>query len=244
MKHRKHKHHLSRQDDAILLNQPVVPPVGPTADAYRIVGYTHGLVGASKPGCDILKPHYDSGLKWPDTNNPLPADPLWGAGVRGGIKWDGTFYRDMIRYPAGGEHFWSAYFKPGSLPGIKLGYWFNFGSGWSHLASDDPAQILAGASQRLYWDAPHPAASRPASPPGGEANAKPDDDSASPLGGEAASTASGEGCWNLVIEATMFVTYAVVNVWTGVKLAGHDPAGIYTRINGCDPLPALSVEVV
>jgi len=42
----------------------------------------------------------------------------------------------------------------------------------------------------------------------------------------------------------MFVTYAVVNVWTGVKLAGHDPAGIYTRINGCDPLPALSVEVV
>ena len=126
-----------------------VPPVGPTADVYRIVDYTHGLIGASKPGCDILKPHYDSGIRYADKNNPQPDDPLWGAGAAGGVKWDGTFYRDMIRYPAGGEHFWSSYFKPGSAPGIKLGYWFNFGSGWSHLASDDPAQILAGASPAI-----------------------------------------------------------------------------------------------
>ena len=220
-----------------------VPPVGPTADAYRIAGYTHGLIGAAKPGCDILKLHFDSGIRFAEKNNPQPDDPLWGAGVAGGVKWDGTFYRDLTRYPAGGELFWSAYFKPGSAPGIKLGYWFNFGSGWSHLASDDPAQILA-ASQRLFWEAPHPAASHPASPPRGEANAKPDDDSASPPGGEAASTASGEGCWNLVIEATMFVTYAVVNVWTGFKQGGPDPTGQYTRVTGCDPLPALSVEMV
>ena len=34
----------------------------------------------------------------------------------------------------------------------KNGYWLNFGGGWAHLAADDPAQILAGASQRLYHD--------------------------------------------------------------------------------------------
>jgi len=28
----------------------------------------------------------------------------------------------------------------------------NFGDGWAHLASDDPAQMLAGASQRLFHD--------------------------------------------------------------------------------------------
>ena len=204
----------------------------------------HPLIGVAKPGCDILKPHFDSGIRFADKNNPQPDDPLWGAGVAGGVKWDGTFYRDLTRYLAGAELFWSAYFKPGSAPGIKLGYWLNFGSGWAHLANDDPAQILAGASQRLFWEAPHPAASHPASPPRGEANAKPDDDSASPPGGEAASTASGEGPWKLVIEATMFVTYAVVNVWTGVITPGNDPTGIYTRITGFDPRPALSVEVV
>ena len=146
-------------------------------------------------------------MKWPDNNNPLPTDPLWGAGVRGGIKWDGTFYRDATRYPAGGQLFWSSYFKPGSTPGIKLGYWFNFGSGWSHLANDDPAQILTGASQRIYWD-------------------------------------STTGRWSLVIEANMFVTYAVVNVWTGQKPAGTDPVGNYTRIAGCDPLTLLTVEAM
>ncbi len=181
-----------------------MPPVGPTADAYRIVGYIDGLVGAAKPGCDILKPHYDSGIRFADNNNPLPTDPLWGAGVRGGIKWDGTFYRDTLRYPAGGQFFWSAYFKPGSVPGIKLGYWFNFGSGWSHLANDDCSQILTGASQRIYWD-------------------------------------SITGHWKLVIEATMFVTYAVVNVWTGVKPAGNDPTDQYTRVTGCDPVATLSI---
>ena len=184
-----------------------VPPVGPTVDVYRIAGYTDGLIGAAKPGCDVLKPHYDSGIRFADSNNPLPTDPLWGAGVRGGIKWDGTFYRDMLRYPAGGQYFWAAYFKPGSAPGIKLGYWFNFGSGWSHLANDDPAQILTGASQRLSWN-------------------------------------MGAGRWELVIEATMFVTSAVVNVWTGVKQGGNDPTGQYTRITGCDPTGMLTVEAV
>ena len=146
-------------------------------------------------------------MRRPDLWGLKPDDPLWGAGVAGGVKWDGTFYRDLIRYLAGGEHFWSSYFKPGSLPGIKLGYWFNFGSGWSHLASDDPAQILAGASQRLVWD-------------------------------------MGVGRWELVIEATMFVTYAVVNVWTGIKQGGNDPTGDYVRLSGCDPAATLSVEAL
>ena len=169
------------------------------------MSYADGLIGASKPGCDILKPHYDSGIRFADKDNPLPTDPLWGAGVRGGIKWDGTFYRDLLRYGQSGPLFWSAYFKPGSAPGIKLGYWFNFGSGWSHLANDDPAQILTGASQRLTWNV-------------------------------------GVGRWELVIEATMFVTYAVVNVWTGIKQGGNNPTGTYTRITGCDPTATLSVE--
>ena len=47
-----------------------------------------------------------------------------------------------------------------------------------------------------------------------------------------------------MIEATMFVTYAVVDVWTGVKQGGTDPAGTYTRVTGCDPLPTLTVEAV
>ena len=51
------------------------------------------------------------------------------------------------------------------------------------------------------------------------------------------------GHWSLVIEATMFVTYAVVNVWTGMKPGGNDPVGTYTRISGCDPLATLTVEV-
>jgi len=50
------------------------------------------------------------------------------------------------------------------------------------------------------------------------------------------------GHWNLVIEATMFVTYAVVNVWTGIKQGGNDPTGIYTRTDGCDPSATLTVE--
>lgn len=39
----------------------------------------------------------------------------------------------------------------------------------------------------------------------------------------------------------MFVTEAVVNVWTGTKHGGNDPAGVYTRIAGCDPRATLSL---
>ena len=181
-----------------------MPPPGPTADAYRIAGYVDGLVGAS-PECDLLRPHWDSGLTWPDPANPKPDDVCWDAGVAGGIRWDGTFYRDMGRYAASGQFFWSVYLKPGSGPGIKNGFWINFGSGWCHLANDDPAQILTGAAPRILYD-------------------------------------SVAGHWKLVIEATMFVTYAVVNVWTGVKPAGNDPTGQYTRVTGCDPTATLTVE--
>ena len=61
-------------------------------------------------------------------------------------------------------------------------------------------------------------------------------------GGEAASAASGEGGWKLVIEATMFVTGAVVNVWTGRKPFSNDPVGQYTRIAGCDPITTITIE--
>jgi len=181
-----------------------VPPVGPTADVYRIAGYVDGLIGAKRPECDVLRPHYNSGLKYPDKNNPLPTDVLWGGGVRAGLRWDGTFYRDLSRYGQSGTLFWCSYLKPGSGPGNKNGYWFNFGGGWSHLANDDFAQLLTGASQRIYWD-------------------------------------SSTGHWTLVIEATMFVTYAVVNVWTGIKSIGNDPIGQYTRQSGCDPALMLTV---
>ena len=184
---------------------PTPQPTGPTVDAYRITGYTDGLVGAAKPGCDILLPHYDSGLKFSDKNNPQPTDVLWGSGVRAGLEWDGTFYRDLSRYGQSGSLFWNAYLKPGSSAGIKNGYWFNFGSGWCHLANDDPAQILTGAAPRILYD----------------------------------SVASH---WKLVIEATMFVTYAVVNVWTGIKQGGNDPTGTYTRLTGCDPTAIFAIE--
>ena len=81
----------------------------------------------------------------------------------------------------------------------------HFGNGWSHLLNDDPAQILNGASQRIYFD---------------------------PIAGH----------WTLVIEATMFVTNAVVNVWTGTKSGGNDPTGTYTRTTGHDPLATVTVE--
>ncbi|MCX6908602.1 MAG: hypothetical protein NTY01_11235 [Verrucomicrobia bacterium] len=35
---------------------------------------------------------------------------------------------------------------------------------------------------------------------------------------------------------------AVVQVWAGVKSGGNDPAGLYTRLSGCDPLASLTVE--
>ena len=50
------------------------------------------------------------------------------------------------------------------------------------------------------------------------------------------------GNWKLVIEATMFVTYTVVNVWTGIKQGGNDPTGQYARLTGCDPTATLAVE--
>ena len=172
----------------------------------RLVGYQDGLVGAATPGCDVLLPHFDSGLKWSDSSIPQLDAPLWDGGVSGGICWDGTFYRDLARYSQSGSLFWSAYLKPGTGPGMKNGYWINFGSGWAHLANDDFLQILTGASQRLSWDVV-------------------------------------TGDWRLVIEATMFVTGAVVNVWTGVKVGGNDPTGAYGRVAGCDPVASLSIEM-
>ncbi|MCG3150597.1 MAG: hypothetical protein PCFJNLEI_04085 [Verrucomicrobiae bacterium] len=163
------------------------------------------MIGAKRPECDILRPHYDSGIKWADSNNPKLDDVLWGGGVRAGVTWDGTLYRDLSRYAARGELFWCAYAKSGSGPGEKNGYWFNFGGGWCHLAGDDFSQMLTGAAPRLFWE-------------------------------------SAAGRWKLVIEATLFVTGAVVNVWTGTKAGGNDPVGEYRRIAGCDPLAAVSVE--
>ena len=127
----------------------VLPPA-PTANAYRIAGYQDGLVGVT--GCNVLLPHFDSGLRWADANNIKPDDPLWDGGVAGGVPWDGTFHRDLARYAGGGDWFWSAYLKPGSAPGMKGGYWLNFGSGWAHLVNDDPAQMLSGAAPRLFYD--------------------------------------------------------------------------------------------
>ena len=189
----------------MVLQQEIAPPLpsGPTADVYRIANYSDGLVGVN--GCEALLPHFDSGLCWADANNIKPDDPLWDGGVAGGVMWDGTFHRDLARYAGSGLLFWSAYLKSGSAAGMKGGYWLNFGSGWSHLQNDDPSQMLAGASQRIYYD--------------GIARR-----------------------WTLVIEATMFVTLAVVEVWRGVKPGGTDPVGTYTRISGCDPLAELTVE--
>ena len=196
--------HEKAEEIAAALRNEYAPSPGSTADAYRIAGYVDGLVGAAKPQCDLLLPHWDSGLKWADSNNPQPDDPLWDGGVYGGVTWDGMFYRDLNRYAASGQLFWCAYLKPGSAPGIKNGYWLNFGSGWAHLCNDNPAQLSAGASPRLYFD-------------------------------------TGANQWMLVVEATMFVTGAVVNVWTGSKSGGSDPVGTYTRVSGCDPTGTLGV---
>jgi hypothetical protein len=203
--HRKRRHPL--EADADLLREQfarAAPVPGETADAYRIANYQDGIVGAT-PECKVLKPHWDSGLKWPDPNNRQPGDWRWDNGVSGGIDWDGIFHRDLARYSASGPLFWASYLKPGTQAGMKKGFWINFGSGWSHLHNDDPARILTGASQRIFYD-----------------------------------DAAGE--WKMVIEATMFVTFEVVNVWTGTKQGGSDPCGQYNRISGLDPLAALTVE--
>lgn len=127
---------------------PSGPDPSHCAACYRIADYTDGRVGAT-PECNVLKPKFDSGLKF---DTPGPGRPRWGPGVGGGVAWDGSFYRDVVRYPAGGGLFWSAYLKPGSAPGEKQGYWLNFGSGWCHLQNDDPAQMLDGAAPRVYYD--------------------------------------------------------------------------------------------
>ena len=54
--------------------------------------------------------------------------------------------------PGFGPLHWCSYFKPGTGPGPQNGYWINFGCAYSHLAHDDPAQLLTGAAQRLYYD--------------------------------------------------------------------------------------------
>jgi hypothetical protein len=152
----------------------------------------------------VLKPKFDSGLKF---DMPGPGRPRWGPGVGGGVLWDGSFHRDLARYPAGGLLFWSAYLKPGSAPGEKNGYWLNFGSGWCHLHNDDPAQMLNGAAPRIYYNG---AATQ----------------------------------WKLVVEATKFVTLETVLVWSGVKVGGNDPCGVYTRADGLDTTAAFTIEAI
>jgi hypothetical protein len=44
------------------------------------------------------------------------------------------------------------------------------------------------------------------------------------------------------VRQKQFVTGAVVNVWTGVKVGGTDPVGTYTRVSGCDPAGTFRVE--
>ncbi len=68
------------------------------------------------------------------------------------------------------------------------------------------------------------------------------DDPAQMLTGAAPRVFWEAGNWKLVIEATMFVTGAVVNVWSGIKPGGDDPVGEYIRVAGCDPTASLMVE--
>lgn len=102
--------------------------------------------------------------------------------------------------------------KPVTGPSIKDGYWLNLGSGWAHLANDDPSQILTGAALRLFYDVGRV----PSRGAGGGISAGSGD------------PAYNSGQWKLVIEATMFVTGAVVNVWTGIKQGGNDPTPTLT----------------
>lgn len=206
--HEHHKRQPLRHEDEDRFRQnfdgiPDELPAGPFADSYRIANYTDGLVGASEE-CDLLAPHWDQeGLTWADEDNPKLDDWLWDGGVAAGIPWDGTFYRDLSRYSGSGELFWASYLKPGTAPGMNNGYWINFGSGWSHLHNDNPAEILTGASQKIFWEA---------------------------------------GAWHLVIQATKFVTYEIINVWTGTKTGGNDPTGTYARVSGLDPQVKIVIE--
>ena len=200
----KRKTKLKHSDQTLhrLLLAQELAPAAVTAEVYRIENYTDGLVGVN--GCTSLLPTFDSGLRWGDAANPQPDVARFDGGVAGGVTWNGAFYRDLTRYAGSGNLFWSAYLAPGSAAGMQGGYWLNFGSGWAHLANDDPAQILSGAAPRIFFD-------------------------------------SAAGQWKLVIEATQYVTLAVVEVWTGVKAGGTYPVGTYTRVSSLDPLASLTV---
>ncbi|MCX6910530.1 MAG: hypothetical protein NTY01_21150 [Verrucomicrobia bacterium] len=121
--------------------------------------------------------------------------------------------------------------------GIKNGYWLNFGQGWSHLHNDDPAQLLTGAAPRLFWEKATEDGGGRTEDGGPKTNAV----APSPVPGLSSPNSSH---WKLVVEATMFVTYATVVVWSGVKSGGPDPTGTYTRVSGCDPTATLTVEAV
>ncbi len=228
--HHHHHHHKQeehpRRDEAGFHDHfgsgAPLPPPGPFAESYRIAGYQDGLVAAT-PECELLLPEFDSGLEFGDEDNDQPGDWLMDGGVLGGVTWDGTFYRDLARYSGSGPLFWASYLKGGTEAGMKKGFWFNFGSGWSHLFNDDPAQILGGASQKLFWE-----------PVAGTAGA----------GLPGSATPATGGRWKLVIEATVFLTFEVVVVWSGVKIGGSDPSGIYERESGLDPLASLTIEAV
>ncbi len=127
------------------------------------------------------------------------------------------------------ELFWASYLKPGTAAGMENGYWINFGSGWSHLHNDNPAEILIGASQKLFWE--------PAVAGGGDAGS-------SPAGQPGSTPPATTGQWKLVIQATKFVTHEVIEVWAGTKAGGTDPTGTYTRTSGLDPVATLTVEAV
>ncbi|MBI5687510.1 MAG: hypothetical protein HZC54_20760 [Verrucomicrobia bacterium] len=46
------------------------------------------------------------------------------------------------------------------------------------------------------------------------------------------------------MEATKFVTYKAVLVWSAVKVGGNDPSGVYARVGGLDTTGTLTVETV
>ena len=83
---------------------PCGHPAGPAPDPARrrtptASPATPTASSGPRPECDLLRPHFDSGLRWPDENNPQPGDWCWDGGVAGGVTWDGTFYRDQPAIP-------------------------------------------------------------------------------------------------------------------------------------------------
>ena len=129
-----------------------VLPTGPTADAYRIAGYVDGLIGAARPDCDLLRPHYDSGLKWPDKNNPQPDDPLWDAGVAGGVRGTAPSIATSPGTPPAANCSGAPTSSPAPAPATRTATGSTSVPAGAHLANDDPPQILTGAATRLYYD--------------------------------------------------------------------------------------------